>query len=73
MQNKGIVLRSSLGLKDMQHRILIEGIGAQTVDRLRRNAQQTAVFQNGSRFGNLFGFRKEFGFHQSCSRRSFSA
>ena len=43
MDDKRIVLRTALGQKNTQHRVLVQGVRAQAVDRLRRNGQKPAV------------------------------
>ena len=42
MDDEGIILRTALGLENMAHRRLVEGVRPQTVYRLRGDAQQPA-------------------------------
>ena len=46
MENQRVILGPALCLKYFQHRIGIQTIGAQAIDRLRGNAQQSAVPDN---------------------------
>ena len=39
MKDQGIILRAALGLKNMQYRCFVKGIGAKTVHRFRGDAQ----------------------------------
>ena len=50
MDNKGIILGAALGLENVQHRILVQGTGAQAVDRFRGDAQKAAGAQDLCRF-----------------------
>ena len=43
MENQRVILGPALGLKYFQHRIGIQTVGAQAIDRLRGNAQQPAA------------------------------
>ena len=43
MDNERVILRTALGQKNAQHRVLIQRICAKAVDRLRRDRQQPAV------------------------------
>lgn len=50
VEDQGVVLRTALGLKNMPHRFRVEAIGPQAVDRLRGDAQQAAVPEDGGGF-----------------------
>ena len=50
VQNQRVVLRTSLGCEDAANRLRVQGICTQAVDRLRGDAQKTAVSQD---FGGL--------------------
>ena len=66
MENQRVILWTTLGLKNMEHRRLIQGVGTEAVDRLGRNAQKTAVFNNrGSLLngGMVFFGVEQYGFH----------
>ena len=43
VDDQRIVLRAALGQKNAQHRVLVQRIRAETVDRLRRDRQQPAI------------------------------
>ena len=54
MDDEGVVLRTALGLKDVPHGLAVEGVRTQTVDRLRRDADEPAAAENvGGRLGGL--------------------
>ena len=42
MDDEGIILRTALGLENMAHRRLVEGVRPQTVYRLRGDARPAA-------------------------------
>ena len=42
MKDQRVILRASLGLKDFQHCIGVQTVGAQTINRLRGDAQKAA-------------------------------
>ena len=53
MENQRVILRTALGLENVQHGILIEGIGPQAVHGLRGDAQQAARAEDLRRPYNL--------------------
>ena len=54
VDDEGVVLRTALGLKDVPHGLAVEGVRTQTVDRLRRDADEPAAAENvGGRLGGL--------------------
>ena len=61
MDDEGIILRTALGLENMAHRRLVEGVRPQTVYRLRGDAQQPAPPQDsgGLRDGVCIRLRME--------------
>ena len=76
MDDERVVLGTALGEKDFRHRLLIHGVGAQTVDRLRRDGDQAACADDLRRLGDGCGVagRKNQSFHcASPLSRSFSA
>ena len=46
MQDQGIVLGPALCRKDLGHCLFIQSVGAQTVNRLRGDSHQAAVFDD---------------------------
>ena len=50
MEDQGIILGTTLGLEYMPHRILIQGVGAQAVDRFRGDAQEPPLPEDLCRF-----------------------
>ena len=55
MENQGIVLGTTLGLKNFNNRLLVQSVGTQAVDGFRGDCHQTALFDDVCR--NLRGFR----------------
>ena len=68
MDDEGVVLRTALGLEDMQDGSLIQGVGPEAVDRLGGDAKQAAGSNDGGsgsdifrcRFGEINRFHIEF-------------
>ena len=46
MDDEGVILGTALGLENAAHRILVQAVGAQAVDRLRGNAEKAAPTQD---------------------------
>lgn len=42
MEDQGIILRPALGLEDVGHRLRVQAIGAQAIDRLRGDSQEAS-------------------------------
>ena len=51
VEDQGIVLRPSLGLKNLQNRLFIQSVGSQTIDRLRGDGYQASGSDNIGRDG----------------------
>ena len=77
MQDQRVVLRTALGLENMQHGFLVQPVGTEAVDRLGRDGDELTFTQELGREGDvllLFGGKHQ-GFHDSSRSllRSFSA
>ena len=66
MENEGVVLGTALGLEDPAHGLGIQSVGSQTVNRLRRDAQQAAVPEDGCCCSNIL-FGQKLRFHLTAS------
>ncbi len=66
MEDEGVVLGTALGLKDPAHGLGIQSVGPQAVDRLRRDAQQAAVPEDGGGYCNIL-FGQKLRFHLNVS------
>ena len=53
MEDQGIILRTTLGLKDAAHRRTVESVGTKTVDCLRGDTQKSAAAEDLRRLCDL--------------------
>ena len=59
VEDQGIVLRATLGLKNFQNGVFVQSVGTQAIDRLRGDCHKTAVSNNGgSNFRRFLGIRR---------------